>query len=768
MVAAARPARSRRRLVVIGIIAGLTGLTCATCSTTPPGRRGAPRSLVTDGPLSGITLVPAFPNLSFERPCYLTWAPDGEDRVFVLEQRGVIRVFQNDPDVEVEDADTFLDIADRVSRRGNEEGLLGLAFAPDFAQSGVFYVYYSARAGALPLVGGRSVLARFRVGDDGLGDPGSEERIAAWDQPYRNHNGGHIEFGPDGMLYVALGDGGLWGDPKDNAQDRSTHLGAILRIDPSRREGDRSYAIPPDNPFVDDPEAAGEVWAYGLRNVWRFSFDRATGEMFAADVGQDAWEEVNLIVRGGNYGWPAWEAFTVYESADLPRAADAIPPLAAYPHDDGVSVTGGHVYRGAAVPDLNGAYIYADFQAGTVWALRRAKGFSPPVPGSMPSPDAGGTPRRTSPGVTVERLIDGKLLIASFGEDRDGELYVCAFDGKIYRFGFDRRPGGGASSAPAEHPKLLSETGLFDSIASMTPVARAIGYEVNVPLWSDGAGKGRFIVLPPGGRMGYRDEGAWELPVGTRLVKSFFLETVRGVPASQRRLETRVIRREADGWTAVTYVWNEAGDEAALLDGSAVVGYTVAEPDGSTSEVAWYFPSQADCRACHTTAAGFVLGVRTLQWNHRRTGPDGKILEQLDDAAARRLFDGDVPSAAEAPHHPSIGDEDAAVGERARAYLAANCAFCHRPGAPGNASIDLRPELPLEETRLVLEPPGQGDLGLGPDALLLIPGVPEMSILVQRMRHRGSKRAMPPLATAVPDADAVALVEEWIRSMETD
>ncbi len=351
--------------------------------------------------LPALELERVFPALTFERPVLLTHAGDGSGQVYVVEQHGVIH--RIDP-ATPERADVFLDISARVSRQGNEEGLLGLAFDPAFAENGRFYVYYSA---ASPR---RSVLSRFEVGGNGLGSPASESVLLEVPQPYRNHNGGMIEFGPDGMLYVALGDGGSAGDPQRHGQDLGTLLGTILRIDVTQPEGGAPYPVPGDNPFVGQSGARGEIWAYGLRNPWRFSFDRETGDLWTGDVGQNALEEVDIVRRGGNYGWNEMEGSRCFRPACDPDAFEA--PVVEYGRDAGCSITGGYVYRGQRLPELQGVYLYADFCSGRIWGLR--------WDGERVTEQA--------------QLARAEFQIPSFGEDEAGEVYVLGFDGGIYRF----------------------------------------------------------------------------------------------------------------------------------------------------------------------------------------------------------------------------------------------------------------------------------------------------------------------------------------------
>lgn len=340
----------------------------------------------------------AFPRLRFDSPVGLLQAPDGS--WLVLEKGGKIKRFPNEPDPGA--AGLVVDLSDRVESAPSEAGLLGLAFHADFSRNGEVFLSYTRRGS--PLV---SVISRFTSTDGGRSiDPASERQLLTLEQPYANHNGGHLLFGPDRYLYIGFGDGGSAGDPHGHGQNRDTLLGTILRIDPSRGS---PYAIPPDNPFA---RGGGrpEIFAYGLRNPWRFSFDRATGSLWAGDVGQYRWEEVDLIVRGGNYGWNVREGAHCY----LRRGCDReglIDPVAEYGHAEGCSITGGHVYRGSAIAALRGFYLYGDFCSGRVWAL----------------------PVAARGGRRPELLARSSLAIASFAEDSAGEIYIVDFGGTIHR-----------------------------------------------------------------------------------------------------------------------------------------------------------------------------------------------------------------------------------------------------------------------------------------------------------------------------------------------
>ena len=366
-----------------------------------------------------IVLASAFGGLTFERPVALAFPGDDASRALVVEQPGRILLLTKKD--ETWSATEFLDITDRVNDRGNEEGLLGLALDPDFESNELFYVYYTASSPR------RSVASRFTVttDDPNLADAGSESIIIEVSQPYANHNGGQILFGPDGLLYIGLGDGGSAGDPRGNGQDVGTLLGSVLRIDVSAGGDEIGYTVPADNPFIGVPGARPEIWAYGLRNPWRFAFDRLSGELWAADVGQNSREEVDLIVPGGNYGWNVMEGSECFSprgkalrlAQDRPCDPDGLePPVVEYGHDDGCSITGGYVYRGSRLPRLYGWYIFGDYCSGKVWAFSRQSGDED----------------RTVD--TLDELMNTSHNISSFGEDPSGELYVISLDGGIYTF----------------------------------------------------------------------------------------------------------------------------------------------------------------------------------------------------------------------------------------------------------------------------------------------------------------------------------------------
>ncbi|WP_373045698.1 PQQ-dependent sugar dehydrogenase [Vulgatibacter sp.] len=648
---------------------------------------------------AAVQLRRVFPALRFDQPLLLLQAPGDGSHWYVVEKEG--RVFRFEAREDVQDAEIFVDLRGRVSAGAKEAGLLGMAFHPDWPGTPEVFFSYTSSSG-----GFHSVLSRFRTTSGGTSvDAGSEELVLAVDQPRDYHNGGHIVFGPDRMLYFGLGDGGLG----NNSRDDRLLLARLLRLDVI---GGRPYAIPADNPFVGGP-LRPEVWASGFRNPWRFSFDRETGALWLGDVGQEMREEINRVERGKHYGWNVLEGTTCHKESNC-DPSPYVPPVIEYDRRQGQSVTGGFVYRGSALPALQGCYLYGDFVTGRVWCL---------FPGD------------TDP----ELLIESGLYLATFGESADGEIYtVDHFGGGLYRL--DTIDG-----AAGRFPGRLSETGCVDPANPRAPLPGLVPYGVNVPLWSDGTHKDRWMAIPDGTVITVAENGHWEFPIGTVLVKNFRFGC--------RLVETRLfVRHDDGGWAGYTYEWNEEQTDAFLLADYKEV---------QVGEHAWAFPSRAQCMQCHSAAAGRSLGPETGQLDREVVWPNGRRSNFIDTVVQVGLVDA-MPDRSAGPY--ADPDGSAHVEARAKSYLHANCSSCHRPGSTGQGAADYRYSTPLAEMGICDVEPEGGDFNVR-GARLLVPGSPEQSVIPLRMRALDSTR-MPQVGTKIVHEAGVAAVEDWIRWLD--
>jgi uncharacterized repeat protein (TIGR03806 family) len=678
-----------------------------------------------------VAVTGVFNGLTFSSPILMLQAPSDSATWYVVEQAGIVRSFANDNNTTT--TSTFVDIRSRVTCCG-EAGLLGMAFDPSYATNGRVYLSYTSSPGGMLT----SRISRFtRVGN--VLDPNSEEILLTIAQPFSNHNGGHIAFGPDQMLYAGFGDGGSGGDPQNNAQNRTTLLGKVLRLD-VRQPG--AYVIPPDNPFVSATSArcqagtsgssaiCGEIYAYGFRNPWRWSFDRGTAptlDMWLADVGQNAFEEVDRVTSGGNYGWRFREGAHCFNPmTNCPTSADGAPlidPVAEYGRDLGFSVTGGFVYRGTAIASLVGRYVFGDFGSGRIFTL---------VPGS------GGT-------FTRQELLQANAQISSFGEGSDGELYVVNYSGKLLKI-VPGAGGGGTSTIRTQ----LSQTGCFDTSNPTQPASALIPYAPNAPFWSDGATKQRWMAVPNGQTINVNSTtGDWEFPNGTVLVKNF---TLNG-----QLTETRLFMRHADtgNWGGYTYRWNDARTDATLVSGGLVATIGTQQ---------YEFPSEAQCLQCHTTAAGSSLGLETRQLNSNFTyASTGRTANQIDTLEAIGMFSA---APARLPAIPDPADTTRTLSERARAYLHTNCANCHRPGGGTPVNLDLQFTTDIASTNTCNATPAAGDLGVS-NAMVIAPGDATRSVLYLRMNRRDANQ-MPPIASRIVDAAGATLLQQWINGMTSN
>lgn len=692
-----------------------------------------------------------FQKLQFLEPLAMTHEP-ATDRLFVAEYLGKIYSFPADPtDQSIDKADLFFDL-DKI--------VYGLAVHPKFAENGYIYVVHLVDPDPLRVLPRGARLSRFQASahNPPRGDPKSETLLAEWRSG--GHTGGCLKFGPDGYLYVAVGDTSEIADAHETGQDLSDLAGSILRIDVDRQENGKPYGIPPDNPFVDTEDARPEIWAYGLRQAWKMSFDRVTGDLWTCNVGQDLWEMVHRIDRGGNYGWSVTEGSHSFRPERALGPTPILKPIHEYDHTQSRSITGGFVYRGSRLKDLDGAYIHGDYDTGRVWGLRH-----------------------DGEKVTWhEELFHTNLRVVGFGEDGSGNLYILDHAGG----GIHRLVPNKAQDRSADFPRQLSQTGLFDSTTDHTPAPGLIPYTILSPRWSDGAHKDWFLAMPGSSQIEFDAilypkpaPGAppgWKFPDGTVLVETISLDMEKGNPASRRRLETRILhhKRLAGSdtfgdqlWRGYTYLWNEEQTDAALLEGPRGLdrSYEIIDADapGGKRQQTWHFPSRAECSVCHNQAAKFVVGVHTLQMNkdHDYGGVVDNQMRTLEHIGA---FTTPLPDAPEnLPRLADPADKSQDQDRRARSYLHGNCAFCHRKWGGGNAEFQLLATLDLSETKTLGVRPGQGTFYI-PDAKVIAPGDPYRSILFYRMAKLGSGR-MPRMGSGIVDENGLNLIHDWIQQL---
>src|SRR5262245_55290727 len=725
----------------------------ATASAAEPVRKPfgiERRELWTTGNIHGTPEPPdpyrterAFPKLELFEPLSVGVVP-GQNRFGVATRPGKIYSFEIRPDVEK--ADLLIDV---------KRTTYGLAFHPKFAENGFFYVTSLIDPPPAPDRGSR--LSRYKVNPDQplTAAASSETVILEW--PAGGHNGGCLRFGPDGYLYLATGDGSGIADELLTGQKIDDLLGAILRIDVDRPADGKSYSIPADNPFAGRANARPEIWSFGHRQIWKFSFDPPTRRLWAAEVGQDLWEMVYLIRRGGNYGWSVREGNHPFRPNRPQGPADFEQPVVEQPHSDFRSITAGYVYGSDRLPELKGAFLYGDYDTGRLWMLRYEGD-------------------RGASGKVLEhrQLADTQVRPVEFAQDRAGEVYLVDFAGG----GFHRIVKSPPLAETRPFPRKLSETGLFASTKVNQPAKGLIPYSVNAPLWSDGAEKERFLALPGDSQIEfdkvvyphgptYSDLG-WRFPDGAVLVKTFSL--------GKRRLETRILQHRkmpgnddeygAQYWFGYTYVWNDEQTDAELLSPAGLDReFTVTDEKapGGMRKQTWHFPSRAECTLCHTMAAKYALGVTTLQMN-KDHDYGGTLANQLATLEHLGVFKEKLPKPpAELPSLVDYRDASQDTHLRARAYLHANCAHCHRKWGGGNAEFELQASVPLTLTKAVDTPPGQGAFNLR-DPKIIAPGDPDRSLVLHRMQLTTLGR-MPHVASTIVDRQAADLIRQWLADL---
>ncbi len=765
-------------------------------------------------PATAVQVVPAYPGVTFTEPLCFVSPPGDTKRLFVCEMDGRIKVI---PDVTAANptSSLVLNLPQVITTPprtpaevwppmpgGEEAGLLGMAFHPNYATNGYFYVSYMTVKSSDSSVFYQR-LSRFTIPPAQIGQPApvadpSSERILI-EQRDRNygHNGGAMHFAADGYLYWAIGDEGNQFNLQTNAQRIDMNFfSAMLRIDVDKKPGNiepnahpnpaaaaggfnsvnaiprdeipagsgnffARYSIPIDNTFVaiskggtwngvfngsaistaNLPYVRSEFWAVGLRSPWRFSIDAPTGEMWVGDVGQDTYEELHTITKGGNYGWPFRDGAHPGPRTP-PPGFTSTDPLYEYLHTTvsggdsnfkGNCIVGGLVYRGTRFASLTGAYIFGDHISGHIWALTR--------PGGVP---------------TVQRIA-GQTGMTTFGTDpSNGDVLVSDyFGGRIMRI-VTATPGTG-------FPATLSATRLFADLTDLSPAPGVLPYAPNLPFWSDHAVKRRWFTIPDStSKMTWSRDGAWTFPSGQIWVKHFDLETERGNPASpKKRLETRLLVKNPSGVYGVSYRWNEAGTDATLVeDGGEEVPVNITV-NGAPYTQRWQFPSRSQCNSCHSPQAGHALSFNTRQLNLDST-ISGFAGNQIDLLKNEGYFSNTPESSSVLPRHYRAGETAFSLEERVRSYLAVNCSYCHA-GVAGTApaSWDGRPELTLAQTGLINGPTTLA----GPDFKLIAPADTVHSVVLQRMAVTGGFTRMPPLGSTETDPVNIALVTDWINQL---
>lgn len=703
------------------------------------------------------TFTDLLQGIEFDRPVAIRTMPGNNKSLFIVERVGIIKVID---DLDHPVPRVFMDIRDRVNasdwkNNRRTEGLTSFAFHPNFQSNGRFFVTYCTFVATSQSNGPdhHNRLSEFRASDDrSTGLPESEiPYITQYDEG-DGHNINDAHFGPDGYLYVATGDegDGGTGDDFNNAQKiDKDFFSAIMRIDVDNRPGNLppnphpassgKYSIPADNPFVGATSFLGkpvdkfkihdEFWAVGFRNPWRISFDPVTGKLYEGDVGQHAREEINLIVKGGNYGWSFKHGTLDGPKAPAPAGFTFIDPIFEYRQpEEGYSVTGGVVYRGSRIPSLYGFLIFADYQSGTVWAL---------------DVDHPGTP--------VQRLFT-KPYIAGFGYDpRNGEVIMVNHDeGKLYWLDV-------AGITGAEYPTRLSETGVFSDLSSLTPNPGIVPYEVNLSFWSDGALKRRWFSLPDQDqKIQFSPSQNWTFPPGAVWIKHFDLQTS---PNTVKRVETRVLVKTRANVYGLSYKWDDSGANADLVpDVGDTKTFTINDGSGTRNQT-WRFPSRAECQQCHTPAGGYALGFNTAQLNLNRT--DGSVTtNQIGALAAAGYLENPPPHLYGLMAFPRLDDETVSRTYRVKAYLAANCSQCHQPAGTAHAQWNARLDSPLSQANIINGGLYNNPTG-NPANKVVAPGSIDHSAMFQRISVNDRDR-MPPIGSTVLDQQAIQLLRDWI------
>lgn len=739
---------------------------------------------------TGYTTQNALGSLTFSNPIDLASPPGVRNRLFVIERNTGIQIVNLDTMTK----STFLPLASylqsqgRPLNTGSECGILSLAFHPDYNQNGWFYVFYSFNIGGQLHQRVARFTATGTAGDFNVATVAAgatESPLITQRDEAGNHNGGDMAFGPDGYLYISVGDEGPQRDGADNARRiAKDFFGGILRIDVDKKPGSLppnahdesstgtvgdsaitagSYTVPPDNPFVALAQGTGtatyngftfaksavrtEWYAIGLRNPWRISFDPLTGRLFCGEVGQDAWEEIDIITPGFNGGWSWREGKHTHSPANPPNSPPAgwtsTDPIYEYSHSSnptppnpvitGTSVTGGVVYRGDRLPELSGKYLFCDYNTGFIVALTEQPN------GSW----AGGS------GGLGQRLATD-TGISGWGYDpRNGDALMCDLTGSQVK----RLARSGTTGTPP--PATLSATGAFADLANLTPNPGLVAYAPNVNFWSDHAVKSRwFAIKNLTDTVGFSADGWWTLPTGMVWVKHFDINTTRGEAATRRRLETRFLVKTPTDVYGLSYKWRADQSDADLVPED---GQWEAIASSSPAQT-WRYPSRTECRTCHTANAGFALSFNTRQMNREQLF-GSETWNQISALSAAGYFSAPVSGVHGLPAFAAADDAEASLEWRVRSYLAVNCVQCHQPGGASSGYWDARIAT-LTDAANLIKGPLVNDGG-DPANRWSVPGDAAHSMILARLRGEGVPR-MPPLATTERDMAAEALLTAWI------